>query len=64
MPLGILQDLQAEIEAHQHVFESLNATGREILRGCEATQAATLQKRMDDMNQRWGKLKAKSMEIR
>ena len=60
----LFQDLQSEIEAHQHVFESLNTTGQQIIRGVDEQQAAGLQMRLEEMNQRWVKLKTKSVEIR
>ncbi|KAK2162350.1 hypothetical protein LSH36_100g09007 [Paralvinella palmiformis] len=64
LDVPIFQDLQSEIEAHQHVFESLNTTGQQILRGVDDQQAAGLQMRLEEMNQRWVKLKTKSVEIR
>ena len=64
----MLQDLQAEIEAHQHVFESLNNTGRSLVRVEAASDdpkdGKVLAKRLDDMNTRWMQLKTKSVEIR
>ena len=64
----VLQDLQAEIEAHQHVFESLNNTGRSLVRVEAASDdpkdGKVLAKRLDDMNTRWMQLKTKSVEIR
>ena len=74
-PLLLLQDLQAEIESHQHVFESLQTTGRQMVRSSAPTEpeppppaalsdSTSLQRRLEEMNQRWVRLKTKSMEIR
>lgn len=61
----LFQDLQSEIETHRDVYASLNGTGRKLL-GSLASQddAVMLQRRLDEMNQRWHHLKAKSMAIR
>jgi hypothetical protein len=47
------------------VFSSLNGAGRKLL-GSLASQedAVMLQRRLDEMNQRWHHLKAKSLAIR
>ncbi|CAB3368934.1 Hypothetical predicted protein [Cloeon dipterum] len=59
------KDLQSEIECHRDVFSSLNGAGRKLL-GSLASQedAVMLQRRLDEMNQRWNHLKAKSLAIR
>ncbi|KAK0097092.1 hypothetical protein PV326_003328 [Microctonus aethiopoides] len=59
------KDLQSEIETHRDVYASLNGAGRKLL-GSLASQddAVMLQRRLDEMNQRWHHLKAKSMAIR
>ncbi|XP_011310319.1 dystrophin isoform X6 [Fopius arisanus] len=64
-PQHQLKDLQSEIETHRDVYASLNGTGRKLL-GSLASQddAVMLQRRLDEMNQRWHHLKAKSMAIR
>lgn len=60
-----LQDLQSEIETHQDVYASLNGTGRKLLSSLASQDdAVMLQRRLDEMNQRWHHLKAKSMAIR
>ena len=60
-----LQDLQSEIESHRDVFASLNGTGRKLLSSLASQDdAVMLQRRLDEMNQRWHHLKAKSMAIR
>ena len=59
------QDLQSEIESHKDVFASLNGTGRKLLSSLASQDdAVMLQRRLDEMNQRWHHLKAKSMAIR
>jgi len=61
----IWQDLQSEIESHRDVFASLNGTGRKLLSSLASQDdAVMLQRRLDEMNQRWHHLKAKSMAIR
>ncbi|KAJ9573772.1 hypothetical protein L9F63_008855, partial [Diploptera punctata] len=61
----LLQDLQSEIESHRDVFSSLNGTGRKLLSSLASQDdAVMLQRRLDEMNQRWHHLKAKSMAIR
>nr|CAD7442971.1 unnamed protein product [Timema bartmani] len=58
-------DLQSEIESHRDVFSSLNGTGRKLLSSLASQDdAVMLQRRLDEMNQRWHHLKAKSMAIR
>lgn len=59
------QDLQSEIETHRDVYTSLNGTGRKLLSSLSSQEdAVMLQRRLDEMNQRWNHLKAKSMAIR
>ncbi|KAL7300306.1 hypothetical protein TKK_0006936 [Trichogramma kaykai] len=60
-----LLDLQSEIETHHDVYSSLNGTGRKLLSSLASQDdAVMLQRRLDEMNQRWHHLKAKSMAIR
>ncbi|KAJ2954935.1 hypothetical protein O0L34_g3265 [Tuta absoluta] len=59
------QDLQSEIETHRDVYASLTGTGRRLLGSLSSQEdAVMLQRRLDEMNQRWHHLKAKSMAIR
>ncbi|KAJ8679610.1 hypothetical protein QAD02_015397 [Eretmocerus hayati] len=59
------QDLQSEIETHHDMYASLNGTGRKLLSSLASQDdAVMLQRRLDEMNQRWHHLKAKSMAIR
>lgn len=57
--------MQSEIETHRDVYTSLNGTGRKLLSSLASQDdAVMLQRRLDEMNQRWHHLKAKSMAIR
>ncbi|CAB3232994.1 unnamed protein product [Arctia plantaginis] len=59
------EDLQSEIETHRDVYASLTGTGRRLLGSLSSQEdAVMLQRRLDEMNQRWHHLKAKSMAIR
>ncbi|XP_051982361.1 dystrophin isoform X4 [Xyrauchen texanus] len=59
------QDLQTEIDAHQEMYHSLDENGQRIVSSLEGTDnAAVLQKRLDDMGQRWHELCNKVMSIR
>ncbi|XP_042867861.1 extensin-like isoform X3 [Penaeus japonicus] len=61
----IEQDLQSEIESHKDVLASLNATGQKLLGTLEnQDEAVMLQRRLEEMNQRWNTLKHKSIAIR
>ncbi|RZF35208.1 hypothetical protein LSTR_LSTR016116 [Laodelphax striatellus] len=58
------KDLQSEIEGHKDVYASLNGSGRKLLSSLASQDdAVMLQRRLDEMNQRWHHLKAKSMAI-
>ncbi|XP_053994200.1 dystrophin isoform X9 [Hylaeus volcanicus] len=64
-PTEQAKDLQSEIETHRDVYASLNGTGRKLLSSLASQDdAVMLQRRLDEMNQRWHHLKAKSMAIR
>ncbi|XP_066986161.1 dystrophin, isoforms A/C/F/G/H-like isoform X25 [Macrobrachium rosenbergii] len=59
------KDLQSEIESHKDVLASLNATGQKLLGTLEnQDEAVMLQRRLEEMNQRWNTLKHKSIAIR
>ncbi|CAD0204998.1 unnamed protein product [Chrysodeixis includens] len=59
------KDLQSEIETHRDVYASLTGTGRRLLGSLSSQEdAVMLQRRLDEMNQRWHHLKSKSMAIR
>lgn len=61
----ILQDLQSEIETHRVVYDRLDGTGRKLLGSLTSQEdAVMLQRRLDEMNQRWNNLKSKSIAIR
>ena len=67
-----LQDLQFEIDTERENFLSLTATGRKIIKqmddgssgGASQEDAALIQRRLEQMNQRWNHLKSKSIAIR
>ncbi|XP_039490408.1 dystrophin isoform X19 [Drosophila santomea] len=59
------QDLQSEIETHRVVYDRLDGTGRKLLGSLTSQEdAVMLQRRLDEMNQRWNNLKSKSIAIR
>lgn len=59
------QDLQDEIEKHREMYLSLNSTGKKLMSGLDSQEDATmLHHRLEEMNQRWNYLKAKSIAIR
>ncbi|XP_059082484.1 dystrophin-like [Tigriopus californicus] len=59
------QDLQGEIDTERENFMSLTTTGRKLLSTLEGSEdAPVLHKRLEEMNQRWNHLKAKSIAIR
>ncbi|XP_063701703.1 dystrophin, isoforms A/C/F/G/H isoform X4 [Culicoides brevitarsis] len=63
-PLGV-KDLQSEIETHRVVYDRLDGTGRKLLSSLTSQEdAVMLQRRLDEMNQRWNHLKTKSIAIR
>ncbi|XP_051517186.1 dystrophin-like [Myxocyprinus asiaticus] len=62
---GQLGDIQAEIEAHNDVFRGVEGNKLKMVKALGSSEEAVfLQHRLDDMNQRWNDLKAKSANIR
>ncbi|KAI2650013.1 Utrophin [Labeo rohita] len=62
---GDVSDIQAEIEAHNDVFRSVEGNKMKMVKALGSSEEAVfLQQRLDDMNQRWNDLKAKSANIR
>ncbi|XP_064365272.1 utrophin isoform X6 [Dromaius novaehollandiae] len=60
-----IQDIQAEIDAHNDIFKSIDGNRQKMVKALgNSEEAALLQHRLDDMNQRWNDLKAKSANIR
>ncbi|KAI4891816.1 hypothetical protein NFI96_032203, partial [Prochilodus magdalenae] len=58
-------DIQAEIDAHNDVFKSVEGNKVRMVKALGSSEEAVfLQQRLDDMNQRWNDLKAKSANIR
>jgi DNA-binding MarR family transcriptional regulator len=74
--LHLFQDLQGEIDTERENFLSLTASGRKLLTNLNAAAAAsgaaggsnedadTLKNKLEEMNERWNYLKAKSVAIR
>ena len=60
----MFQDLQAEVDANKGTYDSLNTAGNQLTRTMVAADAQRLQRRLEEMNQRWVNLMTKSMEIR
>ncbi|XP_053338740.1 utrophin-like isoform X2 [Clarias gariepinus] len=62
---GQLDDIQAEIDAHNDVFKSVDGNKLRMVKALGSSEEAVfLQQRLDDMNHRWNELKAKSANIR
>ncbi|XP_048793833.1 utrophin isoform X1 [Lagopus muta] len=60
-----MQDIQAEIDAHNDIFKSIDGNRQKMVKALgNSEEAALLQHRLDDMNQRWNDLKVKSANIR
>ncbi|XP_028903681.1 utrophin isoform X4 [Ornithorhynchus anatinus] len=60
-----MKDIQAEIDAHNDIFKSIDGNRQKMVKALgNSDEAALLQHRLDDMNQRWNDLKAKSASIR
>ncbi|KAK2506727.1 hypothetical protein MC885_001844, partial [Smutsia gigantea] len=58
------KDIQAEIDAHNDIFKSIDGNRQKMVKALGNSEEATmLQHRLDDMNQRWNDLKAKSASI-
>ncbi|XP_051909445.1 utrophin isoform X3 [Hippocampus zosterae] len=60
-----LEDIQAEIDAHNDIYKSVDGNKSKMVKALGSSEEAVfLQHRLDDMNQRWSDLKAKSVNIR
>lgn len=65
LPLVCWQDIQAEIDAHNDIYKSVDGNKSKMVKALGSSEEAVfLQHRLDDMNQRWSDLKAKSANIR
>ena len=59
------QDLATEVEQHRDIYLALDSTGKKLVSGLDTQEDATLlHTRLEQMNQRWSDLKAKSIAIR
>ncbi|KAF7230569.1 transcript variant X2 [Nothobranchius furzeri] len=60
-----LEDIQAEIDAHNDIYKSVDGNKSKMVKALgNSEEAVLLQHRLDDMNQRWSDLKTKSANIR
>ncbi len=61
-----LQNLQLEIDSERENFLTLTANGRKILNLMDKDQedSVIIQKKLEEINQRWNHLKGKSIAIR
>ncbi|XP_041661475.1 utrophin isoform X3 [Cheilinus undulatus] len=60
-----LEDIQAEIDAHNDIYKSVDGNKSKMVKALGSSdEAVFLQHRLDDMNQRWSDLKVKSANIR
>ncbi|KAG8011327.1 Dystrophin, partial [Nibea albiflora] len=61
----LCKDIQAEIDAHNDIYKSVDGNKSKMVKALGSSEEAVfLQHRLDDMNQRWSDLKAKSANIR
>ncbi|XP_052810329.1 dystrophin-like isoform X2 [Mya arenaria] len=58
------RDLQAEVDSHQGGFDSLTGAGQQLSTRMGGADLQQLQRRLEEMNQRWLALMTKSMQIR
>lgn len=60
----ICQALEDDINAHQETFASLNETGQVVMADLAPGEVLTaLQSKLDDMNDRWNSLNARTVDV-
>lgn len=60
-----MQELQQEMETKSQSLNSLDTSGRKLLGSLSSQEdAVMLQRRLEEMNQRWNQLKNRSVTIR
>lgn len=60
-----MQELQQEMEVKSQSLSSLDTSGRKLLGSLSSQEdAVMLQRRLEEMNQRWNQLKCRSVTIR
>ena len=62
--LFLLQDLQTEIDCRQEQQEILGITGKKVVTAGDDSDSLARKTKLDEMNERWSQLRAKTVQIR